>query len=559
MSDDADFDAADDNGDEDSFNRADDAQYDDYQDDNDAADFDNDSNTDEHKHNPIHTSTSFSASPSPLPASDSQNYECLDEAQLRAHMDSLVADVASVIDQPTDKAALLLRTHQWNKERLIARYFEQPQQLLMRVGLEHYDEADDEREETMSDSGGTVSCPICDEEYELRDTYSLGDGHRFCSSCWRDFLTSALANGRAVVLTRCPAYQCNSLVHDATFRRMCSAAEYERFMHFVLRSYVEDNRSMRWCTHPGCPYALHALNHTVLSVSCRAGHKFCFQCQEEWHEPCTCEQLVRWREKNTTESDNAHWIIANTKRCPQCSVRIEKNQGCNHITCRHCKYEWCWVCNGDWKEHGNHTGGFYKCNKYNPKEAKKADRWKVEQPADSSTTTTTAAAHHPPSNDTAKAERDAELNRYLFYYQRYHNHAESAKFAAQLRQETDKKIQSIPASLLIDVQYLAAATECVLECRHVLKYTYVFAYFLSSGGSGSPQSHDADERERERNLFEFLQQQLEKSVEALSEATEQRTEVLQRREEKSKIVNYTRVTKSFRDNLLAGVRNGLTG
>ena len=363
MSDDADFDAADDNGDEDSFNRTDNADYDDYQDE-DAADFDNDNATDEYKHNPIHSSTSFSASPLPLPSSDSQNYECLDEAQLRAHMDQLVADVASVIDQPKDKAALLLRTQQWNKERLIARYFEQPQQLLGRVGMDRYDEADSESEASMSDSAGAVSCPICDDEYEMRDTYSLGDGHRFCSSCWRDYLTAALANGRAVVLTRCPAYQCNTLVHDASFRRLCSEAEYGRFVHFVLRSYVEDNRSMRWCTHPGCTYALHALNHAVLSVSCRAGHKFCFQCQEEWHEPCTCEQLVAWREKNTTESDNAHWIIANTKRCPQCSVRIEKNQGCNHITCRHCKYEWCWVCNGDWKEHGNHTGGFYKCNKW---------------------------------------------------------------------------------------------------------------------------------------------------------------------------------------------------
>ena len=549
MSDDADFDtAADENGDEDSFNRADDGDYDDYQDE-DVADFDNEhSSTDEHKHNPIHASASFSSSPSPLPPSDSASYECLDESQLRAHMQQLVADVASVIDQPADKAALLLRSQQWNKERLIARYFEQPQQLLARVGMQRYDEADsDDGASSGGDSSGSmVSCPICDDEYALHDTYSLGDGHRFCSSCWHDYLTAALANGRAVVLTRCPAYQCNTLVHDATFRRLCSQSEYDRFMHFVLRSYVEDNRSMRWCTHPGCQYALHALNHAVLSVSCRAGHKFCFQCQEEWHEPCTCEQLVKWREKNTTESDNAHWIIANTKRCPQCSVRIEKNQGCNHITCRHCKYEWCWVCNGDWKEHGNHTGGFYKCNKYNPKEAKKSERWKVEQ-ADTS------------SQDAAKAERDAELNRYLFYYQRYHNHAESAKFAAQLRQETDKKIQSIPASLLIDVQYLAAATECVLECRHVLKYTYVFAYFLSSSSASSADGREGEERERERNLFEFLQQQLEKSVEALSEATEQRSEVLQRREEKSKIVNYTRVTKIFRDNLLAGVRNGLTG
>ena len=546
-----------DNEAEDSFNRADDGDFD-YYDEQDAADFtdDADNGANEHKHRPIHQSTSFSASPLPLPSSDSQSYECLDESQLRAHMDALVADVASVIDQPQDKAALLLRTQQWNKERLIAKYFEQPQSLLAQVGLAHFDEADGDGEAAMSDSSGLVSCPICDDEYELRDTYSLGDGHRFCAACWHDYLTSALANGRAVVLTRCPAYQCNTVVLDASFRRLCSSAEYERFSHFVLRSYVEDNRSMRWCTHPACPYALHALNSAVLSVSCRASHRFCFACQEEWHEPCLCAQLLVWREKNVAESDNAHWIIANTKRCPKCSVRIEKNQGCNHITCRHCKYEWCWVCNGDWKEHGNHTGGFYKCNKWNPKEAKRADKWKQEQP-DSSGDKSSGGTAGGKDADAVKAERDAELNRYLFYYQRYHNHAESAKFAAQLRAETDKKIASIPASLLIDVQYLAAATECVLECRHVLKYTYVFAYFLSSGATGG--GSEGDERERERNLFEFLQQQLEKSVEALSEATEQRSEVLQRRDEKSKIVNYTRVTKTFRDNLLAGVRNGLTG
>jgi hypothetical protein len=52
---------------------------------------------------------------------------------------------------------------------------------------------------------------------------------------------------------------------------------------------------------------------------------------------------------------------------------------------------------------------------------------------------------------------------------------------------------------------------------------------------------------------------LEKSVEALSELSEQRLDVLSRREEKSRLVNYTRVTDKFRENLLAGVRNGLTG
>lgn len=52
--------------------------------------------------------------------------------------------------------------------------------------------------------------------------------------------------------------------------------------------------------------------------------------------------------------------------CPKCRTPIEKNQGCNHMTCRKnsCKYEFCWLCMGAWTEHGTNTGGFYKCNKY---------------------------------------------------------------------------------------------------------------------------------------------------------------------------------------------------
>lgn len=68
------------------------------------------------------------------------------------------------------------------------------------------------------------------------------------------------------------------------------------------------------------------------------------------------------------DSLNEGWIKKNTKKCPVCSVSIEKNQGCMHMTCRNCKYEFCWLCSGDWKQHGSTTGGYYDCNKFKKSE-----------------------------------------------------------------------------------------------------------------------------------------------------------------------------------------------
>ena len=72
----------------------------------------------------------------------------------------------------------------------------------------------------------------------------------------------------------------------------------------------------------------------------------------------------KWQIKNSSESENLVWIIANTKMCPnvKCGRPIEKSTGCNHMTCKVCSHEFCWLCTGKWSEHNQSTGGFYKCN-----------------------------------------------------------------------------------------------------------------------------------------------------------------------------------------------------
>jgi len=141
-------------------------------------------------------------------------------------------------------------------------------------------------------------------------------------------------------------------------------------------------------------------------------------CGNYSHKPCDCDAATKWLVKASAESENVLWISANTKACPKCKKNIEKNHGCNHMQCVQCKWDFCWVCLGEWKEHGSATGGYYKCNLY---ENKKKDNSFSEEEA---------------KRENAKNE----LQRYMWYYERYANHERSMKLAEKLKPVIKTKV-----------------------------------------------------------------------------------------------------------------------
>jgi hypothetical protein len=57
----------------------------------------------------------------------------------------------------------------------------------------------------------------------------------------------------------------------------------------------------------------------------------------------TCDNFQRWKKENgQVDALYDEWARWNTKACPKCHQRIEKNQGCDHMTCR-CGYEFYWT------------------------------------------------------------------------------------------------------------------------------------------------------------------------------------------------------------------------
>jgi ariadne-1 len=211
-------------------------------------------------------------------------------------------------------------------------------------------------------------------------------------------------------------------------------------------------------------------------VNCRCGTTFCFLCTSEWHEPVKCEYIKRWKlkceDKDNTETLN--YIVSYTKNCPKCQVVIEKNGGCNHMTCRKCHHEFCWTC-GQPMVHNLQDMGRHNCNKFvDESKEKKAENAR------------------------------AQLKRFLHYCNRYLNHQHSHRLENKLYNDVKEKMTELQQFNMswIEVQFLKKAVDVLCRCRQTLMFTYVFAYYLGVNN--------------QQMIFEENQKDLENATEVLS-------------------------------------------
>jgi len=194
-----------------------------------------------------------------------------------------------------------------------------------------------------------------------------------------------------------------------------------------------------------------------------------------------------------------------------------------------CGYEFCWLCRGKWSDHGSHTGGYYDCNKYDKSNAKQEDL-------------------------TAQNIK-TELEQYMFFYHRYEAHKNAGKIANDQRKTCEKRARQILEKYEVratDTKFLTDATEQLIANRLVLQWSYVMGYYNIVDGV----------KPAERNLFEYLQEDLEKHTNHLSELYEQPLDGIPDYHSfmkwKEDVTNYARVTKKFLDNFTDGVSGGLT-
>eukprot|EP00003_Mantamonas_plastica_P008910 TRINITY_DN1801_c0_g2_i3.p1 TRINITY_DN1801_c0_g2~~TRINITY_DN1801_c0_g2_i3.p1 ORF type:complete len:424 (+),score=139.68 TRINITY_DN1801_c0_g2_i3:63-1334(+) len=287
--------------------------------------------------------------------------------------------------------------------------------------------------------------------------------------------------------------QCEVLLDDSLIPHFCDEETLEKYSQKVLESYVEDNAFIKWC--PSAPFCGHAMQITWRSsvdVDCVCGKSCCFACLKEPHQPCTCDHLKRWEKKCKDDSETANWIASNTKECPSCHKAVEKNGGCNHVSCK-CGAFFCWLCGQEtgrahsWESIEGHTCGKYKEDAEN-----------------------------------RESQGRESLKRYMHYFERYQGHMQSLKFEKKLKDSVEAKrlhLFETTGQTMMDLSWMENGVKAIFECRRFLSHSYVYAFYMFS----IIDVEDTKAKEAllvQKNLFEDQQQQLEGNIEKLAKLLE---------------------------------------
>ena len=113
----------------------------------------------------------------------------------------------------------------------------------------------------------------------------------------------------------------------------------QKLRDLIAKHEKEADPLVRWCTKAGCQGSMRGESLDAKKVVCPVcSTEVCFQCRDEWHGRTSCEQNMN----NKLEG----WVHTHggVRFCPVCRTKVEKNEGCNHMTCIICRYEFCWFC-----------------------------------------------------------------------------------------------------------------------------------------------------------------------------------------------------------------------
>ena len=142
-------------------------------------------------------------------------------------------------------------------------------------------------------------------------------------------------------------------------------------------------------------------------------------------------------------------------------------------------------------------------------------------------------------------EKRKELERFVFYSDRYLSHMNSLKFDKDLyKLAADKATEAEMFNMgMTEAQFLKRAVDILCRCRKTLMYTYVFGYYLN--------------KNNQKVIFEENQKDLETAIDTLSGYMEREvTSVADLKDMKAKVLDKSTYCEMRRKVLVGHVYEG---
>jgi len=200
-----------------------------------------------------------------------------------------------------------------------------------------------------ADDEDTKQCVICFLEKPLREFPEAAEcGHNdYCNDCLTEHYKTKTADGD-VLKVKCIDPKCErEIKEEEILQFLTDDAIREKFVRFKRQKLLMLDENARFCPTADCEGFMIG-SRMRPKLQCPDCHTvICFNCSKPWHGYFSkCASAQRAAE---TENDEKYYqweMNKDVKKCPKCKMRIEKNAGCNHMTCQSCKYEFCWICKG---------------------------------------------------------------------------------------------------------------------------------------------------------------------------------------------------------------------
>ncbi|KAL0712431.1 hypothetical protein Bca4012_019409 [Brassica carinata] len=199
------------------------------------------------------------------------------------------------------------------------------------------------------------TCPACYAHVSPRHKLEVSSGcfHRICFTCIRDCVSSQLARGDAVL---CPYPGCEKEVVLEDCRGIVDDDALNLIIHRKKEKAIPVLDRV-YCPKPSCNFlmsdrdlplgfSIDPRQKSVARTCVECGLCFCKKCHVPWHYKKTCDEFRKSPSYLTSDAALFDSLVKTQgwMKCPQCATVVQKNGGCQRISCRHCNHKFCYAC-----------------------------------------------------------------------------------------------------------------------------------------------------------------------------------------------------------------------